>query len=95
MTMPTRPKELQQIKKKIKNMYVSGLLVNLLFFSKVKIKVTLSRDGHFRVHFGLEFRGNRGSNQNFHGALFSGDCKIITPSHTIIPFLLLMHAIHI
>ena len=59
-------------------------------FCKNKIlKQLLSRGSHFKIHFSLGFWGNRGSSQNFHGTPFSGDRKIIIPSHMIIPILLL------
>ena len=64
-------------------------------FYESKIKVTTIKKIHFEIHFCLEFRGNQGSSQNFHGVPFSGDCKIITPNHTIISHLLLTYDIYI
>ena len=65
--------------------YGTRLLVDFSFYKKkVKFKVPLSRGSHFKIHFSLEFWGNRGSSQNFHGAPFSGDRKIIISSHTTI-----------
>ena len=68
---------------KVKNYIHFGIINRLSHFSKVKLKWPLSRDSHFKIHFGLEFRENQGLSQNFHRVLFLGDCKIITPSHTI------------
>ena len=48
-------------------------------FTKVKLKWPLSRGSHFKVHFCLEFRENRGSSKNFREVPFSRDCKIIKP----------------
>ena len=45
----------------------------------------LSSGSQFKIHFSLEFRGNRGSSQNFHGAPFPRDRKIIIPNHATIP----------
>ena len=74
--------------------YVWHEIISKLFlFVKVKFKVTLSRGSHFKVHFSLKLRENRGSSQNLHGVPFSRDREIITPSHTII--LLLVHTTHI
>ena len=39
-------------------------------WKKVKFKATPTRGGYFKVHFDLEFWGNRGSSQDFHGAPF-------------------------
>ena len=81
---------------KIEDCIHSGIISKPSHFQKVKLKLPLSRDSHFKVHFGLKFRENRGSSQNFHRASFPGDCKIITLSHMIILFfLLLMHTTHI
>ena len=60
-----------------------------------KFKVTPIQRHYFKVHFDLEFRGNRGSSQNFHEAPFQGYCKIITPSRMVTPFLLSMQISHI
>ena len=68
---------------KVKNYIHFEIISRLSHFSKVKLKWPLSRDSHFKIHFGLEFRENQGLSQNFHRVLFLGDCKIITPSHTI------------
>ena len=64
-------------------------------FMKVKLKWPLSRGSRFKVHFCLEFQGNRGSSQDFHEVPFLGDCKIIILSHTIISFPSLIHTTHI
>ena len=90
------PKWLYKIQYLQNQKYVHPGIINKLSpFTKVKLKWPLSRGNHFKIHFCLKFRKNRGSNQNFHGVPFSGDCKIITSGHTIISYLLLTHAIYI
>ena len=79
---------------KSKIVCIQGLLVNLLIF-KSKIKVTLIERQSLQNPLWFGIPGNRGSSQNFHEVSFSGDCKIITPSHTIIPIPLLIHTSHI
>ena len=56
-------------------------LVNRLYLQKIKLKWPLSRGNHFKIYFRLEYRGNRGSRQNFHRILFSRDCVLINLSH--------------
>ena len=51
----------------------------MIFFVKMILKRPLSRGSHFKIHFSLGFRENRGSSQNFHEIPFSGDHKIIIP----------------
>ena len=72
-----------------------GIISKPFPFTKVKLKWSLSKGSHFKVHFCLEFRRNRGSSQNFNRVLFLGDCKIIISCHTIILFPSLMHTTHI
>ena len=83
------------IKLEIKNTYVPRLFHKPSSFVKIKLKYPLSRGSHFKIYFCLEYQRNRGSSQDFHGVSFSGDCKIITPGHTIISHLLLTPEIYI
>ena len=68
---------------KVKNCTYIEIMSKLSPSRKENLKQPLSRGSHFKIHFGLEFRENRGSSQNFHGVPFSEDRKIITSSHTI------------
>ena len=63
---------------KVKNCTHLGIISKSFPFLKVKLKWPLSRGSHFKIQFSLEFQGNQGSSQNFHGVPLSGDCKIIT-----------------
>ena len=46
-------------------------LVNCLYLKKINLKRPLSRGSRFKIYFRLEYRGNRGLRQNFHGIPFS------------------------
>ena len=58
-------------------------LVNYLYLQKINLKTSLSRGSHFKIYLRLEYRGNRGSRQNFHGILFSKDRILINSDNFI------------
>ena len=59
------------IKLWLRNTYAPRFFRKSSFFTKIKLKWSLSRGSHFNIYFCLECRGNRGSRQNFHEFFFS------------------------
>ena len=81
MTMPTRPKELRQIRNKKLRMFWD-YLISRLYLQKINLRRPLSRGSRFKIYFRLECQGNQGSRQNFHGIPLSKDSILIKSDHS-------------
>ena len=58
-------------------------LINYLYLQRINLKRPLSRGSRFMIYFRLEYRGNRGLRQNFHGIPFSKDRVLIKLDHFV------------
>ena len=63
------------------NKRISGLFSRRSLFIKVNLKWPLSRGILFKIHFYLEWQGNRGSSLSFHAFPLSKDRKLINPNY--------------
>ena len=59
-------------------------LVNRLYLQKINLKRPISKGNRSKIYFRLEYRGNQGSRQDFHGTLFFEDRLLINPNHFVI-----------
>ena len=65
------------------NKRISSLFSRQSLFIKVNLKWPLSRNSPFKIHFYLEWQGNRGSIPSFHAFPLSKDHKLINPNYEI------------
>ena len=80
MAMQIGPKELRQDWKSRIRIF-RDYLINRPYLQRINLKRPLSRGSRFKIYLRLEYRGNRKSRQNFHGASFPRDCKINPESY--------------